>query len=374
MDEKGSQIVQFSHFSVKEFLTSSRIASSRADISTFHILLEPAHTVLASTCLAVLLRLGELVDEHEVEDKFPLARYAAEHWVDHARFENVSSNIREGMEDLFDPDKPYFTAWLQVYDIDTAPLPGSLLYSFAPFTLETSNSAIPLYYAALCGFHDLAEHLIFKHPQQVYTTGGYFMSPLGAALRGGHLKIAQILYERGADVEVQGRDKCTLLDGASCFGNVENVQWLLGRGANPNHQIIAGNWTSLHTAAWLGQVEISLLLLQYKADIYARDRGGRTPLHLVMEYGHVNLARLLLEHGADVNARDINRDTPLITAVKYNPIDTGSLKRRFEIARLLVEHGANIDAEDNEGRTAFQVASDRGYHSIAKLLSNNGSK
>jgi hypothetical protein len=53
-----------------------------------------------------------------------------------------------------------------------------------------SNSAIPLYYATLCGLHDLAEQLIIKHSQQLYTTGGYFMSPLGAALRDGHLKIA----------------------------------------------------------------------------------------------------------------------------------------------------------------------------------------
>src|SRR5712671_985427 len=91
VDEHGDQVVQFSHFSVKEFLTSSRITSSSAVVSRFHILLEPAHTILAKVCLGVLLRFGELVDEDDVEDKFPLAHYAAEHWIDHARFGNVSS-------------------------------------------------------------------------------------------------------------------------------------------------------------------------------------------------------------------------------------------------------------------------------------------
>ena len=108
VDERGGQVVQFSHFSVKEFLTSSRIVGSSADVSRFHILLEPAHASLAKACLGVLLRLGELVVGDKVKGKFPLARYAAKHWVEHARFENVSSHIREGMEDLFDPDKPYF--------------------------------------------------------------------------------------------------------------------------------------------------------------------------------------------------------------------------------------------------------------------------
>ena len=58
MDE-GTQVVQFSHFSVKEFLTSSRLADSSPDVSRFHILFEPAHTILARACLGVLLRLGE---------------------------------------------------------------------------------------------------------------------------------------------------------------------------------------------------------------------------------------------------------------------------------------------------------------------------
>jgi hypothetical protein len=200
VDEKGSQIVQFSHFSVKEFLTSSRIGGSSVDVSRFHIPLEPAHTTLAKACLVILLRLGELVDEDNVKDKFPLARYAAEHWIDHARFGDVSSHIREWMEDLFDPNKPYFAAWLQVHNVDPDPLYPSVFFFFANSSREESNTASPLYYAALCGFHDLAEQLIIKHPRQVNTTAGYYVSPLGAALSGGHLKIAHLRHTRGTSM------------------------------------------------------------------------------------------------------------------------------------------------------------------------------
>jgi ankyrin repeat protein len=363
VDEYGDQVVQFSHFSVKEFLTSSRIAGSSADVSRFHIILEPAHTIVAKACLGVLVRLGELVDEDNVKDKFPLARYAAGHWVDHARFENVSSHIREGMEDLFDPDKPYFAAWLQVHDIDTAPSHGSVLYLFGQ--LEKPKTATPsLYYAALCGLHDLAEQLTIKHPQQVNTAGGYYMSPLGAALSRGHLKIAQLLYERGAEVDVQGYDNITPLRGASSSGHLEIVQWLLSHSANPTFRDKQG-WTPLHAAACHGRVEVSRLLLQYKADIYARDDDGRTPLHVAVQSDGVNVARLLLEHGTDVNARDDSRNTPLHRALEFG---------RLGVARLLVEHGVNIDAKNDEGRTAFQVASKRGRHDIAKFLSDRGSK
>jgi hypothetical protein len=37
VDAKGSQIVQFSHFSVKEFLTSNRLATAIEDLSGYHI-------------------------------------------------------------------------------------------------------------------------------------------------------------------------------------------------------------------------------------------------------------------------------------------------------------------------------------------------
>jgi len=56
-DVYGSRVVQFSHFSVKEFLTSKRIAAADGDVSQYHILPGPAHTILTQACLGVLLRL-----------------------------------------------------------------------------------------------------------------------------------------------------------------------------------------------------------------------------------------------------------------------------------------------------------------------------
>ncbi|KAI9432171.1 hypothetical protein H4582DRAFT_1821453, partial [Lactarius indigo] len=46
-----SRVVQFSHFSVKEFLTSNRLASCPGEESRFHIRLESAHTILAQASL-----------------------------------------------------------------------------------------------------------------------------------------------------------------------------------------------------------------------------------------------------------------------------------------------------------------------------------
>ena len=96
----GSQIVQFSHFSVKEFLTSDRLATAIEDISGYHIRPHSAHTILAQASLSVLLQLDDHIDRDDIKN-FPLSSYAAQHWVTHGQFEGVSPVIQGAMEHLF---------------------------------------------------------------------------------------------------------------------------------------------------------------------------------------------------------------------------------------------------------------------------------
>ncbi|KAH9173945.1 hypothetical protein EDB89DRAFT_2228417 [Lactarius sanguifluus] len=93
-----SRVVQFSHFSVKEYLTSPRLAQSDGDVSRFHVDLDAAHTILAQACLGTLLQLDVHAGKSAAE-WLPLVEYAAQHWVDHAQFENVSSRVQDGMND-----------------------------------------------------------------------------------------------------------------------------------------------------------------------------------------------------------------------------------------------------------------------------------
>jgi hypothetical protein len=103
VDVDGSPAIQFSHFSVKESLTSSRLAKANDIIPhRYHISMTPAHTLAAQACLGMLLHLDKHITRNDLE-KLPLAEYAAEHWVDHAQFEDVSPKVEGGMTQLFDP-------------------------------------------------------------------------------------------------------------------------------------------------------------------------------------------------------------------------------------------------------------------------------
>ncbi|KAH9177993.1 hypothetical protein EDB89DRAFT_1844096, partial [Lactarius sanguifluus] len=213
--DKGSRVVQFSHFSVKEFLTSARLACCTEEVSRFHIPIEPSHMILAQACLGVLL----CPDGHTEDSvtKAPLARYAAEFWVGHAQVGNAEIRIRDAMDYLFDMDKPYFRAWVRIHDVD----------EYQSSTDTPLTSASPLYYAALCGFYDLVKRLIDKCPQHVNSQVGHCGAPLRATLFNGHIEVAQLLRERGADVNALNEDETTPLHLISQNGRLAATKWLL---------------------------------------------------------------------------------------------------------------------------------------------------
>jgi len=270
--DDDSQVVQFSHFSVKEFLTSTRFAERRDTISCrYYISMTPAHTIVAQACLGILLHLDEDITKDKLEN-FPLVEYAAEHWIEHARFDGVSQNTEEGMKQLFDGNKLHLAVWVWIHD----PIRTWMRYERAE--KPTPPVETPLHYAAFCGLHTVVKVLAVDHPQDVHSRNVENNStPLHRASQEGHVEVARVLIEHGADMTVQDE-----------------------RGSTP-----------LHDASRTGHKELAQFLLEHGADVTAQDKDGSTPLHQASGSGRMKLAQLLVEHNADVTARDKDGSTPL---------------------------------------------------------------
>jgi ankyrin repeat protein len=387
IDVDGSPIVQFSHFSVKEFLTSDRLARAKANLSCYHILPQPAHTILAQACLCSLLRLDDNVDKDKMEG-FPLSIYAAQHWVDHGQFENVSSRIQELMERLFDHDKPQFAIWIWIYNIDQPWDWVKHMSSMRP----TRPAAVPLYYAILCGFRSIVERLIVSRPTDVNTRGGTYATPLHAALRKGCFDIALLLLEHGADVNGLDNKTYSPLHDASASGRRDIVEFLLG----PYPDVYDPNTKSVYAASRDGELKVKWVSLRYGVDVDSRSIDGRTPLKTATRHGHLDIVQLLLQSGATVESRCRKNTTPIWEASSWGnlamvqlllsnnayvdsrvgngvtPLMAASRRGHLDVVQLLLRNGAAVDARDNEGRTPLMSATEWGHLDIVQTLLDEG--
>ena len=372
VDVDGSSVIQFAHFSVKEYLTSKRLAESKETISRFHVSMTQAHTIIAQACLGVLLHIDENITKVDLK-KFPLAKYAAEHLGGHARFEGVSPKIQDGLKRLFDPSNHHFSVLVWIYH------PKRRVGIPDKCERPSQASATPLHFAAFHGVHDILSFLIVERSQKMNARGfNGGETPLSLACRRGYSEVARVLLEHGADTDTRDTNDYSPLDWSSEGGHVEVVRVLLENHADVNF-LDGDKLTALHLASSSGQVAVARLLLEngadanakttdgltplhcarnegvtrvlleYGADPTARDSRDRTPLHRAMEVKYAEVARVLLENGVDANARDAMNETPLHVATIF---------QRLDGVQLLLQHGVDIHAQDGYGRTPFQVASE----------------
>jgi ankyrin repeat protein len=389
-----SRVIQFTHFSAKEFLTSTRLAQTSDVIyRRFHVSMTLAHTLVSQACLGILLHIDENITSDSLQH-YPLAAYAAEHWVFHTRFENVFRNVEDGIKLLFHPKKPHFAIWLWLYDLEV--LGDRTERPERPL----QPRGTPLHYAALCGLDTIVNFLLVEHSQDVDALGfddnstplhlasgrGYVdvarillehgadathqdefgLTPLHRASQNGHLEVVRLLLEHGTDVNARDHSYWTTLHEASQEGHLDMVHILLEHGAN-THALDHGGWTPLLSPSHNGHLAVVLVLIKYGADANTGDNSSWTPLHSASQEGHSKVAQALLEHGADANSMDGSNQTPLHLASRAGYVG---------LVRLLVEHGAaaSIHVRNNENRTPFQEASEKGHRDVVQLLSEYGAQ
>ena len=311
------------------------------------------------------------MDEAKIKN-FPLAEYAAEYWVDHARFEDVSSYIQDGMDLLFDEDKLHFTIWLWVYNMDD-------YSSYRDNTRPKKPDAVPLYYAALCGFRGLVERLLTAHLENLNAEGGLYGAPLNAALDKGHLDIALFLLDRGADGQNRGLMDQTGLYIASSRGYADVVRSLIDRGADLN-AICKDNdeggdemkWTPLQVAIYTDRRDIAVLLLDRGADTeILLSSLNQTALYMASSRGWADVVRSLIDRGADLNAICEDYDEGTFD-VKWTPLQVAIDKERRDTTVLLLERGADTETRNCRNETALHMASSGKCADIVRQLISYG--
>ncbi|KAK5675910.1 hypothetical protein LTS10_011642 [Elasticomyces elasticus] len=179
--------IRLAHFSVKEYLESSRILSS--DAKDLHIDPAQAHRFITQSCLVYLTHYSSSAQKTATKQDFvtfPLLQYAAEAWPDHALLQGSGSSGRELSLLTSDIKK---RDWLLLHDPDE--------HWRRPFESVPASSGSALYYAGLLGLRRVTRQLL-SEGVDVNAPGGQYGDALLAASLRGHTEVVQLLVEHRA--------------------------------------------------------------------------------------------------------------------------------------------------------------------------------
>lgn len=331
--------LQLAHFSVKEYLLTS-------DAPDF-IYSNPVFSI-TETCLAYLGSIPN-IETATIKVQFPLAEYAAQIWMHHAKVAEKSEPILEKIIGFLRKEGQFHCS-IHLFN------PDGLVYR-----LRKMPTASPLYYACLTGLTTTARRLLSlgANPN---APGGHQGYPLTAASKCGHQEIVQLLLDNGADIDAKGGLYGVALNAASQGDHEEIVQLLLDNGADINAKQNSFG-SVLASASAAGRQNMVQLLLDNGADVNAKGGYDGIALGAASRYGYQEIVQLLLDNGADVNAEGGEYGFALQAA---------AVKGHREIVELLLNRGADINARGGYYGFALQAAAAEGHQEIVKLLLERG--
>ena len=186
------------------------------------------------------------------------------------------------------------------------------------------------------------------------------------AAKTGSVQLVELLLTYGADVNLRFRQGTTVLHEANS-GTPGMFQLLVDHGADLHARDENGESPLLRVCHDLNREpeDTVRLLLNLGADICSRNNLEETPLFRAAERGFCRITQVLMEYGADIHARDKFGRSVISSAIgsPYGGAD--------RVVPSLLHFGADVHLQDSGRDTALGVAAVKGLNGTVKLLLNH---
>lgn len=392
----------YGHFEVTELLIKHGANVNAVDLWQFTPLHEAASKSRVEACSLLLSHGADptLLNCHsksavtvaptrDLQDRM-LYEYKGYAFLDAARQADITRLKKYNSPDVISFKHPFsgdtalhcavmssFPKWKQAVEL--------LLRKNASVNDKNKDLLTPLHLAADKSHFDVID-LLVKNGAKVNALDSLGQTALHRCSRAGNVQACRLLLSYGVDptiVSVQGYTasqvaseaaqttlhvephrgsadvEYQLLEAAKA-GDLEIVKKLVTAhtGIVNCRDVDGRQSTPLHFAAGYNRVSVVEYLLQYGADVHAKDKGGLVPLHNACSYGHYEVADLLVRHGASVNVSDL---------WKFTPLHEATAKGKHDIVKLLLKHGADPNKKNRDGHTPLDLVRE-GDQDVADLL------
>ncbi|KAK4067399.1 uncharacterized protein Triagg1_7579 [Trichoderma aggressivum f. europaeum] len=392
--------VGLAHFSIKEYLTSRRIAGNPT--SAFSFTEADAHLYIAKSCLAYLNHVTTMNKisrrkYFESMDSFPLLGYVTVYWALHLEEVPRTSWPANLAEDAA-LALAFHSRNLQLrfnQEANTSTNPHMLHASLKPHC-----------YTAQRGLHQLTELLISQEfgankylTQEDLDFGLYF------AAHEAHLDLVRLFLKAGANINTRCDGWGSALDAAtegqhfdvlkflvdgnrsqnslsySLCRDARSVKILLDGGADIDKQI-GSLGTALCLAVKTYDSALFDLLLERGANVNASGGDYCTPLQAAFSLNgkpELMLERIqkLLDCGADPGIQGGRYGTALQAACCFSLYYSRDIGVKMKAVRLLIEHGASVNAQGGRYGSPLHAAASSSHPQatqVIKLLLDNGAE
>lgn len=162
------------------------------------------------------------------------------------------------------------------------------------------------------------------------------LTALHHAARCGRVNLMKLLIDQGADIQAANRHGHVPLSIAVEERQIEAVECLLYRGANPNAPGGHYRGTALHRAVLHRSLPMVIALLNAGADPNRRDANGKTPLHDAIGIGNQKIVASFLESPrVDISIRS---GKTKYSDIGETPLEYATNRGKERIVQMLVNH------------------------------------
>ncbi|KAF7924951.1 uncharacterized protein EAE98_007039 [Botrytis deweyae] len=365
----GESYIRFAHYSVQEFLQSSR--TSTGPFNEYHLQEANGLESIAARCIAYLLHAGPSLkypypDLVDIYRSFPLIFHAATCWtyymqrlevnsnelhdlvrnsqklalllmneswatsVNHASLNNQNAwEISQIICKSFKPEFPYSASELALSEHDTN---SSMDY----ITPEPCPLSWACYHGLISLVPLLSSNVPYKSSPPNKSKVSKLGTPLHAAAAGWYFseRIVTLLLATGMDTNISGGEWCYPLISAAAANRLEICKLLHQAGARLD-DASARHGNALHAACRNGNVDLCEYFLENGANIESRgscDSVG-TPLLMASANGNLGVIKILLASGANIEAEHDS----------YTPLQYASMLNDVQACEMLLGFGPDVN-------------------------------